>query len=132
MHPRVKVLTLSAVLASSLVLQGAAAGAPRPILAVPNYGVALLGVTVNYDGTIFPGESSGALSAKRVAVGQYEVTFNRSLYGCTIAVTAASAAPRIGQFSGTLDDPASAFFRIFDAAGAPADSAFTIVAICTR
>jgi len=121
-------LTLSVALAAPLTLaSNALAQSPTPDL-----GVALMGAFVSRDGGISPRHSSGALSARRIDVGRYEVKFNRSIDGCTAAVTAASGAPRFAQFGGPLDDSTEILVRTYDAAGECADSYFTVFYFCPR
>ena len=120
-------LTLSAALAPALA--GSALAAPDQTL-----GVALMGATVSLQGNIYPQLSSGVASAKRIAVGYYEVKFNRSLFGCTPAVSPLLSSS-IVEFNGLDDgdgDETLMRVRTYDPTGTPADSGFTVVYFCGR
>lgn len=84
MHPK---LILGSILAAALAAlpMPAFAGKASPAreAADGSVGMALLGAHVHADGTFNPDHSSGLVSVKKIDKGQYDVTFNRSLKGCT-------------------------------------------------
>jgi hypothetical protein len=98
-------------------------------------GFALMSATINADGSI--GRATGVVSAQQLAIGAYEVIFERNIVDCTFVATAnttnISDAPDIRvSLSPRFGTPAGAFIVTRNAAGAGTDGAFSIMVFCWR
>lgn len=80
-NPRALVAILSAALAATLLLCQPAAAARAREGADKALGMAMMSAIVNLDGDLLGG--AGATGSKKTATGRYEITFNRSVAGCT-------------------------------------------------
>lgn len=105
--------------------------APSPPSASGFPGMALLGGSIFFDGTVTSG--AGVTGASRLALGAYEVDFNRDVSGCFYSAAPindavlAALEPRGGVANGVFVS-----FQRFDGSQVAKDSGFYVTVFCAR
>lgn len=90
---------------------------------------------VDGDGTLITGQSLDAVSATRLATGQYEVLFDRNVVSCTYVASLSSpgtgtSVTGVVSTTGRSGKPNGVWLATRDLAGAFTDKSFALTVVC--